>query len=96
MDSIIQADIFFFITTVALVTLTVILAVALIYIVKILRNIKHVTDLAKKESLLLSEDFEQVRLKIRQEGFKIQYLLQLLFALVTKGKKPSKTKKKEE
>lgn len=72
MDSFIHADIFFFITSIAVVLVTAILVVALIYLIRILRDAKAVTGKVKEEAKLISEDIDGLRAKTRQEGVKLK------------------------
>lgn len=50
MDTLIQADIFFFVTTVALIVLTGLAAAVLIYFVSILRDVKHVSRKMREQA----------------------------------------------
>lgn len=44
MDTLLKADIFFFITSVAVVVLTILVIIALIYFIKILKNVKDISE----------------------------------------------------
>lgn len=44
MENLIHADIFFFITSVAVVVLTILVIIALIYFIKILKNVKDISE----------------------------------------------------
>lgn len=48
METLIHADIFFVITSVAVVVLLILSSVALIYFIKILRDISHISDAVRK------------------------------------------------
>lgn len=47
MESILKADIFFFVTTVAIVLLTALLATALFHIIKLLRTMRESSEIVK-------------------------------------------------
>jgi uncharacterized protein YoxC len=68
MDSFIKADIFFFITTIAVVLVSIIFSVALIYIIGILRNVKYISEKAREEADLLSADIDDLREHVRDRG----------------------------
>lgn len=53
-------DVFFYITTIAVIVLTVIGAVALIYFIKILRDIKFIINKAKAGTELLMDEGEKL------------------------------------
>ncbi len=69
MQEFIKADIFFFITSIAVVLVTIGLAVALYYIIRILCNIREVTERMDEGSKVLAEDLSELRGTIRREGF---------------------------
>ena len=50
MNSFIQADVFFFITTVAIVLLVVLFAVLLVYLIKIMKDAREVTKKLSEET----------------------------------------------
>lgn len=99
MDKLVHADIFFFITTCAIVLLTIIFAVALVYGVFIAKNIHYVVKKIKEESDNISGDIANARQKIREQGMKIASYMTFLKSLVTfssQKKAKKKTVKKEE
>lgn len=60
MESILKSDIFFFITSVSICIVTVILVIAGYYIVKILRNIEDITKKIKKTVSNVESDFSEI------------------------------------
>ena len=89
MDSFIHADIFFFITTMAVIVVGIVLTIALIYIVVILNTIRNISEMVRSESGLIAEDVHDIRNKIRSGRFTLAgifRLFQQLFA-VSKGRK---------
>ena len=61
MDDILKADIFFFITTIATIVLSVFLVIVFFYTIRILRDIKHISSVAKEESDTISEELSELR-----------------------------------
>ncbi len=69
MEEFMKADIFFFITSIAVVLVTIGSVVALYYIIRILRNIREVTERMDEGSKVLAEDLSELRGTIKREGF---------------------------
>ncbi len=77
-DSLIHADIFFFISTIALVLISIGIVVVLVYVIKILRNVGEVTDKIKLESGEIVADLKQLRASLRDEGMKWKHVADLI------------------
>ncbi|MDE2019588.1 MAG: hypothetical protein KGJ13_04535 [Patescibacteria group bacterium] len=98
MSSLIHADIFFFVSTIALVVIALLMVIALVYLIGILRRTRNVVAQIDDEASLLREDIRKARARIEAEGFKIKHLLSFLFWALgkkvmpraEKGKKPPK------
>ena len=75
MDTLIHADIFFFITTIAVVVITLLFIVVLIYLIKLLKQIKDIAEQVREETILFREDIHGLRDNVKREGFKIKNLL---------------------
>lgn len=69
-----KMDIFFVVSTIAVIGLALMLGMALYYIVRILRNVEHVSEIVSDEGDLMREDIAQMRASIKREGFKISHL----------------------
>ncbi len=76
--SLIHADIFFFITSISVVVFTILGIIAMVFIVRILRNAASLSDTVRAEGELLAEDFSELRVAYKEEGMKIKYLLQFI------------------
>jgi len=63
-----KSDIFFIITTVAVIVLSSIIATLLVYLFIVIRDVKKVVERVKEESGEILEDVKTLRLKIRAEG----------------------------
>ncbi len=66
MENLIQSDVFFFITSIAVVVVTIFILVILWYIVRILKNVKDVSDVIKKESIFVLGDLSSLGAKIKK------------------------------
>ncbi len=86
MDEFLKLDIFFFVTTIAVVIITALLAILIIYLVKISKDVKYITKKAREEADLISEDLSDLRDDIKAKGFKPKYLLSFFHRLSKKPK----------
>ncbi len=66
MENLIQSDVFFFITSIAVVIVTIFILVILWYVVRILKNVKDVSDVIKKESIFVLSDLSGLRAKVKK------------------------------
>jgi len=85
MDTIIKADIFFFITAIAVVIITIALSIVGYYIVLVMRDAKYISGKLRHATDELEGDFETLRQEVSQEGHKAKYLLDF-FLSKFKGK----------
>jgi hypothetical protein len=90
MDTLIHADIFFFVTTVVVIIVGIALTVALIYLAKVLSDIKEITKQVKEETILFREDIGELRGDIKKEGFRIERFMMFLKNLFKKTKTRSR------
>jgi len=66
MENLIQSDVFFFITSIAVIIVTIFVLVMLWYAIRILKNIKDVSEIAKSGASFLSGDLSDMRKKIKK------------------------------
>lgn len=90
MNEVLQTNVFFVITSIAVLVLTVLVSVALVYLIRILRNVSDITLRLKRGSEQLAEDAEAVRSFV-SEG--IIGTIKSSIALFTKAGASHKTKK---
>ena len=95
MNSFARADLFFAITSGAVIVVTACLVVALIYLVSILHEVRSLVVLVRKEGELLSENLGDLRSHISREGFKWTFLFAFLRKL-WKRRSSSRRKSSEE
>ena len=86
MRTLIHADIFFFITSIFVIILTLILGVAGAYLVLILRDMKEISRKVKIEGGEIIEDVKELRERIEEEGVGLRSLGKM-FGLFSKKKK---------
>lgn len=85
MNTLIHADIFFFITTIAVIIFLILGVIVFIYIIGILRNIKKASDIIGEKIEAASQSADSLYHSIKQS-----FLFSLLF-----GKKKRAAHKKE-
>ena len=71
MDNVIHADVFFFVTTVAIVLVSVGFLVVLIYAIKILNDFRHISGKIRGESDEIIKDIGELRHTVKEKGLKI-------------------------
>jgi uncharacterized protein YoxC len=77
MTTLIHADIFFFVTTIAVIVVAAVFAVVGFYFIGILKNVRDISDAVKEETNLIREDIHMAREDIKREGFKLKQLVSL-------------------
>ena len=78
MSTLIHADVFFFVTTFAVIAVAIALTVALIYLAKALSDIKEITGQLKEETRLFRSDIADLRAGVRKEGFRLEAIFGFL------------------
>ena len=81
MNDISLVDIFFIITGSAVVIITVMVAIGLLYVISFIRTIKTVAKTAQRATELVSEDIAELRNNIKQRGFSLSSLAAFAKAL---------------
>ncbi len=61
MDSALTSDIFFFVTTIAIVLLTIGGIIVIVYLVKIVRNVKDISEKFREQTKSISHDIDEMR-----------------------------------
>lgn len=86
MSEFMKADIFFFVTTVAVIVLTVVVAVFMVYLIGVMRNVRDISELVKTQGKNISDDISKLRDTIKHEGLRLKHVTDFM-------KKPHKRKK---
>ncbi len=68
MDLVLQTNIFFYITSAAVIVVTVLVCIVLYYLAGILRDVRDVTSRIRQGTEKVSEDLESLRSEVRQGG----------------------------
>jgi hypothetical protein len=61
MDSVLKSDIFFFVTTIAIILLTIGGIIIIGYVWRIVRNVRDVSERIREQTLKISDDIDEVR-----------------------------------
>lgn len=91
MNTLLQADIFFFVTTVVTIIVGVLVATVLVYTALLLKDLKHIARTVKNSTDSLADDVGDLRQEIRRKGVGIRSLVDFTKNIY---KRRSKTKKK--
>ena len=79
MDSLLKSDIFFVVTTFVVLGLGVLIAVALVYLVRILSDVKKLSKKVRQEGESIVEDIEGLRENIKKNTIKLSDILSFGF-----------------
>ena len=82
-----KMDVFFVVTTVAIAILTILLAVAAVYVIKILRDIKYISHKAKSEADIISGELSELRQNVKEQGAKLKFFSSFFNNIYKKSKK---------
>lgn len=87
MNDFYKQDVFFFVTTIAVVVLTLVAVTALIFLIKILKDISYISKKAKEETGYLAEDLKELRNNVKTQGFKLRHLFGFFSSFYKRRKK---------
>ncbi len=86
MESIARSDMFFFVTTIAVIVLTLVLVVALSYFIRIASDIKYIAKRAKEETDEIADDLKTARETLKAKGKTFATIISSLWFLRNKRK----------
>ncbi|HTY39991.1 MAG TPA: hypothetical protein VMC43_02790 [Candidatus Paceibacterota bacterium] len=92
MDTLIHADVFFFVTAIAVVIVGFVLAIAGVYFILILRDVRYIARRAREGSDQLTQDVNDLRATLRAEGAQLKMLIDGLTRMFGGEKKRSRRK----
>ena len=75
MEDLAQADIFFFVTTIAVVVITVLLVVLLVYAIKFVRDARVIAKMVLDEAHEIMDDVDEFRKNVKHKAGRISGLL---------------------
>ena len=87
MDTFLKADVFFFVTTICIVLITILFIVILIYLIKVFKNIEFLSKKIKEEGEEIISDVHNARIDIKSGVKKASGLISVLSFLNKKRKK---------
>lgn len=87
MNDFAKMDIFFVVTTASVTLLAILLAIAIVYVIKISKDIKYISNKAKSEADLISQDLSDLRQNVKNKGAKLKYFMSFFNNLKNKSKK---------
>ena len=85
MDTLIQADIFFFITTIVTMVVGILVAILLVYAVFLVKDLKHIVRTWRAGTDILAKDATNLRAAIIKGGVKAKSLLDLTKLFYKRG-----------
>ncbi|MFA6072235.1 MAG: hypothetical protein WC810_27045 [Janthinobacterium sp.] len=94
MDTLIKADVFFFITSIAVVIGAILLIIILIYGIFIFKDLLAISNKVKHEAELIAMDIDEAREHIKQKASDFSSIMGFLKGIFGMGK--TKRKKKSE
>ena len=74
MNNILKSDIFFFITSVAVIIIAILLVILIVYLIKVSKDIKYISQKAKAEADNIIQDVSTLRTNIKEQGGKVKDL----------------------
>ncbi|PIR87150.1 MAG: hypothetical protein COU11_01900 [Candidatus Harrisonbacteria bacterium CG10_big_fil_rev_8_21_14_0_10_49_15] len=92
MNEILQANIFFFITAVSVVLLTIVLVILLWYVLGIAKNVRKISRRVQEEVDMVADDLDAARANIKDEGKKILSVWKVLANFFSKPEEQPKRK----
>ena len=93
-EQIAQSNIFFFVTTVSVVVLSILLSIVLVQIIRILRTVKEVSDTVKEEGKNIVSDIGFLRNSLKEKSKTFSSLATLAGVMGAIKKKTVKKKSK--
>ena len=93
-SSFIHADIFFYITTIAVLILTALLIILFYYLVKIARHLEYTAKRLKEEGDRIMDDVSTVRESIEEQGGKALSFLKFVFGAFIHSRDKTKGSRK--
>jgi len=86
METLIHADVFFFVTTIFIVVITAVILVASVYIIGILRDLREISAKAKIEGEEILVDVKNLRENVKREGANLKHISHFFSTLFKKRK----------
>ncbi len=75
MESIVQMDIFFFVTTLVMVLVGVLMAILLVYAIRLVRDVHIIAEIIRDEAIDVIDDIDEFRKDVRHKAKRLSGLL---------------------
>lgn len=95
MNEFLKMDVFFVVTTIAVAVLGVMLGVICFYVIRILRDVEHVSERVAEESDQLSKDIADLRTNVRSEGMKFKHVAEFFGTIGKRHTRSRATRKSD-
>ena len=83
METLVQSDIFFFVSSISVALVSVALIIAVVYAIRVLRDVSHISRKAKEESDELAKDIKELRKAVKEEGSRGRATFRLITGLIS-------------
>lgn len=83
--------IYFFITTIGVILVTILAGIFLVYSIKILKDLKHISAKARIEADLITEDIAALRNKVKSGRALLESLGEFFSVVLRRGKRRHKS-----
>ncbi len=90
MNELLQADIFFFVSTILLSAISVVFIVALFYVVKVVKDVRSITRIVHRETERLATDVESLRESMKRSDWSPGGIFSFVSSFVKGGRKAGK------
>ncbi len=94
MNDFLKMDIFFAVTTFVVAFCGIFGMVALYYIIRILKNIKRLSEIAIDEAEEIKNDIAGVRARVKEEGIRLKTVLEFFSSMLMNTPKRTRKSKK--
>ena len=94
MQTLVHADIFFFISSIALIVLSILLSIALYYAIGVLRAVREVSSRLKRASADIEHDLQLLRSQVKAEGQRVKGMADLFLGFIARASTPKAVRRK--
>ncbi len=96
MDGVLKSDIFFFITSLAVIGISVAALFLMYQIHRLLKEIHAIARHTRQGTAWLLEDFDEMREAVREKGLRLRFLLNFFRGLFEQYERPRRRSRREE
>ena len=85
-----KSDIFFMVTTVSVILITIGIIIASVYLIRILRNASKVSEVVREEGEEIIKSVAEARAEIREKGLNVFAIAKSFLGLITRKRRSHK------